>query len=109
MKQQVDEFAIMQNQWWGQYFDASVLQQQSEVSLELCAARRATALARLHADGYSLAQIAGAAGLTPRRVCQLIARDRRGPTVPSRRKIFCVGCGGALPGECRCGDDDGDE
>jgi hypothetical protein len=78
MKQPVDEFAILQNPWWGQYFDASFEQQQSEVSLALCAARRAAALARLHASGWSLAEIADAAQLTRTRVWQLIARDRRG-------------------------------
>jgi hypothetical protein len=76
MKQPVDEFAILQNPWWGQYFDASFEQQQSEVSLALCAARRAAALARLRDDGWPVAAIAAAAGLTTRRVCQLIRRGR---------------------------------
>lgn len=74
----VDEFAIHLNRWWGQFLDASVEQQTAEAAVALCAAQRAYALAQLHAEGWSLAVIAEAAGLTKRRVCQLIARDRRG-------------------------------
>ena len=77
MKPPVDEFAITLNPWWGQYFDASWEQHQQETALELCAARRAYALARLHDDGFTLAQIAAAAQLTPTRVWQLVTRDRR--------------------------------
>ena len=65
--------------------------------------RRAHALRCLHDDGWTLAQIAAAAGLTRTRVWQLITRDRRTLGVPSKRKVvFCVSCGGALPGECGC-------
>ncbi len=78
MKQVVDEFAILQTPAWGAFLDASVEQQQAEVSLALCAVRRAEALARLHDEGWTMAQIADAARLTPTRVWQLITRDRRG-------------------------------
>jgi lambda repressor-like predicted transcriptional regulator len=52
--------------------------QLAETELALSAARRAHALARLHDDGWSMAAIADAAGLTPTRVWRLITRDRRG-------------------------------
>jgi hypothetical protein len=77
MKKRVDDFAIMQTRWYGHYLDASVMQQQAEVSLELCAAQRAAALAQLHDEGWSSVVIAEAVRLTSRRVDQLIARDRR--------------------------------
>jgi hypothetical protein len=111
MKQVVDEHAMLLNRWLGQYQDADFGSHLAQTELALCAHRRAAALVGLHdLDGYSLAQIAGAVGLTRARVCQLIARGRRGPAVPSRRQMFCVSCGGALPGDCRCGvDDDGDQ
>jgi hypothetical protein len=109
MKQQVDEHAVLNNRWLGQYQDADFGSHLAQTELALCAHRRAAALVGLHdVDGYSLGQIAGAVGLTRARVCQLIARGRRGPAVPPRRKVFCVGCGGALPGDCRC-DGDVDE
>jgi hypothetical protein len=108
MKQVADEYAIRLNRWFGQYQGADFESSQAEASLLLCAHRRASALVGLHdVDGYSLAQIAGAVGLSRARVCQLIARGRRGPAVPS--KVFCVNCGGALPGGCRCDGDDGDD
>jgi hypothetical protein len=76
MKHPVDEFAIHLNSWYGAYLDASVQQQTAEVAVALLAARRGAALARLRDEGWPLSVIASAAGLTPRRVCQLIARDR---------------------------------
>ena len=113
MAQPVDEYAIMLNPWFGQYTDASFEQQQAEVSLALTAASRAAALAKLHDDGWSLAAIAEACGLTRTRVCQLIARDRRARAAvsvsASRRKMCCANCGGVLPGGCGCGDDDDDD
>jgi hypothetical protein len=109
MKQQVDEHAVLNNRWLGQYQDADFGSHLAQTELGLCAHRRAAALVGLHdVDGYSLGQIAAAVGLTRARVCQLIARGRRGPPVASRRRVFCVGCGGALPGDCRC-DGDVDE
>ena len=81
MAQPVDEYAIMLNPWFGQYTDASFEQQQAEVSLALTAASRAAALAKLHDDGWSLAAIAEACGLTRTRVCQF---DRPRPARPSR-------------------------
>ncbi len=78
MKQSVDEYAILQNPWWGAYQDALFGSQLAEAELTLCAGRRAYALARLHEDGWTLAAIAGAAGLTATRVWQLVSRDRRG-------------------------------
>jgi hypothetical protein len=110
MKRPVDEYAILQNPWWGRYVDADFESQQAEASLMLSAAYRARALRCLHDDGWTLAQIAAAAGLTRARVWKLITRDRRAPGVPPRRrKLFCASCGGALPGDCRCGVDDDDD
>jgi hypothetical protein len=110
MKRVVDEHAMLLNRWLGQYQDADFGSHTAQAELALCAHRRAAALVGLHdVDGYSLAQIAQAVGLTRARVCQLIGRGRRGPAVPSRSKVFCVGCGGALPGECRCDGVDGDD
>jgi DNA-binding phage protein len=77
MKNADDDFAIHLNQWYGQYLDASLEQQQSEINLALCAASRANALARLHDAGWSMAEIAEAAQLSRERVWQLIDRDRR--------------------------------
>jgi hypothetical protein len=79
MKHPVDEAAILQNHWYGQFLDASVEQQTAEVAVALLAARRGAALARLRDEGWPLAVIAEAAGLTTRRICQLIARDRDYP------------------------------
>jgi hypothetical protein len=76
MKQPVDEFAIIQNRWYGQYLDASFQQSTAEAEVALCGQRRAAALARLRDDGWTVAAIASAAGLTKRRVSQLIRRGR---------------------------------
>jgi hypothetical protein len=78
MKQPDDEFAIYQNPHWGRYLDALLEQQTAEVSLSLCAARRAEALARLRDDGWTLVAIADAAQLSRQRVWRMITRDRRG-------------------------------
>jgi hypothetical protein len=103
MKQLDDDFAILQNRWWGEYLDALMEQQSAEIALAMCAARRAAALARLSDDGWSTVAIADAAQLSRQRVWRMITRDRRGRAVPPlRRKMQCASCGGALPGECRC-------
>ncbi len=83
MKQPVDDFAILQTRWWGEYLDALLESQQAEVALMLCAARRAAALARLRDDGWSMAQIADAAQLSRERVWQLVSRDRCGRSGPA--------------------------
>jgi len=101
MRQVVDDFAILQTRWYGQFLDASVQQQTAEVALALTAARRATALAELHDDGWSLAAIAEACGLTRTRVCQLIARDRRARAAVNRADV--------LPAESSVVDDDDDD
>ncbi len=101
-----DDFAIELNPHWGAYLDAVLQSQQAELSLAMCAAQRADALARLHDEGFTMAAIAEAAGLTPTRVWQLITRARRGRVAPALRpKMVCADCGGALPG-CGCDVDD---
>jgi hypothetical protein len=72
-----DELELQQNPWYGQYLDALMEQQQAEASLQLSAARRAHALARLQDDGWTQSQIASVVHLSVERVWQIIDRDRR--------------------------------
>jgi DNA-directed RNA polymerase specialized sigma24 family protein len=72
-----DELELQQNPWYGEYLDALLEQQQAEAALQLCAARRAHALARLQEDGWTQSQIASVVHLSVERVWQLVDRDRR--------------------------------
>jgi hypothetical protein len=68
MGQSNDHIDLCQNPLWGDYLDALMEQQLAETALMLCAARRAKALARLHAGGWPVAAIGDAAQLSRERI-----------------------------------------